>query len=99
MHAVSVTGEETMRHSPDPRCFATATVSESGRFYPYCTACGWESGPFEADQHDAARLEADGHSDPEVLKEMAEWVRMLTEQRDDSHFPPYPEDPIEDSKI
>ncbi len=86
-----------MSHSPDTRCFGSVGVGPDDRFYTACDDCGWRGAVYEADQHDAARREADGHTDPELLKEMADWVRMLTEQRDDSHFPPYPEDRIEDT--
>jgi hypothetical protein len=86
-----------MSHSPDTRCFGSVGVGEDDRSYPSCWRCGWRGAVYEADQHDAANAEADGHTDPELLKEQADWIRMLTEQRDDSHFPPYPEDPIEDT--
>ena len=86
-----------MSHSPDTRCYGSVGVGGDDRSYTRCDACGWRGAVYEADQHDEARAEAERHSDPELLKEMADWMRMLTEERDDSHFPPYPEDPIEET--
>jgi len=74
-----------MSHSPDTRCYASASVGWDGRFYPGCWTCDWRGNSFEADQHDAARLEADGHSDPEVLKEMEDWMELCRPK--DSPFP------------
>lgn len=65
-----------MSHSPDPRCFALASVGDDERFYPSCWRCSWRGAVYEADQHDAANLEADGHTDPEVLKELADWMEL-----------------------
>ena len=74
-----------MSHSPDARCFAATPVGEDDRFYTQCDACGWRGAVYEADQHDEARAEADGHTDPEVLKELAEWMELCRPK--DSPFP------------
>jgi predicted nucleic acid-binding Zn-ribbon protein len=83
-----------MSHSPDTRCYGSVGVGPDDRFYTGCDDCGWRGAVYEADQHDAARREADGHSDPEVLKEMADWMALNSPP--DSPFP-YLEDPIEDT--
>jgi len=77
--------EETMSHSPDPRCYGSIGVGPDDRFYTRCDACGWRGPVFEADQYAAADEEAEGHTDPEVLKEQAEWVALNTPK--DSPFP------------
>ena len=75
-----------MSHSPDPRCFASVGVGWDERLYPDCSACGWVGNSFEKHQYDAARLEADGHSDPEVLKELAEWVELNWSEKNNPFF-------------
>ncbi len=84
-----------MSQSRDTRCYASAGIGWDERVYPACSACGWVGNSFEKDQLDAARLEAERHSDPEVLRELAEWL-ALNSVPDDSYFP-YLEDPIEDT--
>lgn len=84
-----VTGEESMSHSPDTRCFGSVGVGPDDRFYTRCDACGWRGAVYEADQHDAARREVDGHTDPEVLRELAEWVELC---RPKETYPRYPEE-------
>ena len=74
-----------MSHSPNTRCFASASVGWDGRFYPGCDACGWRGAVYEADQHDEALAEAERHTDPEVLKEMADWMELCRPK--DSPFP------------
>jgi len=87
-----------MKRNQELRCYGSIGVGPDDRFYTRCDACGWRGPVFEADQYDDALAEAERHSDPELLKEQADWVRMLTEQRDDSHFPHADlEDPIEDT--
>lgn len=77
-----------MSHSPDPRCYASVGVGWDERLYPACSACGWVGNSFEKHQYDDARLEAERHSDPEVLKELADWVALNSVP--DSPFP-YPD--------
>ena len=85
-----------MSHSPDTRCYGSIGVGEDERFCTRCYACGWRGPVFEADQYDEALAETARHSDPAVLKELADWERMLTEGKNDSPFP-YLEDPSEDT--
>lgn len=89
-----------MSHSPDTRCFGSVGVGPDDRSYTACSACGWRGAVYEADQHDAARREADGHSDPEVLKELADWTELNWPKETLPRYPeetPWPDAQSEDS--
>jgi hypothetical protein len=81
--------EESMSHSPDPRCYGSVGVGPDDRFYTRCDGCGWRGPVFEADQYDDALAEAERHSDPELLKEMAEWTELNWPKET---YPRYPEE-------
>ncbi len=83
-----------MKRNQELRCYGSIGVGPDDRFYTRCDACGWRGPVFEADQYAAADAEAERHSDPELLKEQAEWLALNSPP--DSPFP-YLEDPIEDT--
>ena len=89
-----------MNQSQDRRCFAATPVGWDDRFYTQCDAYGWRGPVFEADQHDEARAEAERHTDPEVLKEMADWMELCRPKETYPLYPeetPWPDDPIEET--